>query len=234
MAKARARAALRRMASLWADHHDPYPKMAPLDQYLMEHNAEIALARSAAPDSISHDADIFLLGQHGYESAVKGKNGFVCLVMRSWTAGPEDPNFWNPKLRGPACFNAAATRSFVPSVVFKRTELILAGVSKERMLDAVKAGYDKKDWPALEVGSMGYMMSPSAYLSDTGGRWHPHLMFFLPETSDLAWGGGLPGSPVVVAQDPTDHLTVFMIPLDQWSDGTPEPSNNSESDAHKH
>ncbi len=36
-----------------------YPSMAPLDQYLMvDRNAEIALARSAAPDAISGDATI--------------------------------------------------------------------------------------------------------------------------------------------------------------------------------
>src|SRR5580693_546752 len=64
---------------------DKYPKMAPLDQYLMaDRNAEIALARSAAPESISHDATVEVLGSHGYETAVEGKNGFVCVVERGW------------------------------------------------------------------------------------------------------------------------------------------------------
>ncbi len=54
--------------------------MAPLDQYLMEQNAEIALARTAAPESISKDAEIMVLGRRGYETAVKGTNGFVCIV----------------------------------------------------------------------------------------------------------------------------------------------------------
>src|SRR6202789_2959103 len=64
-----------------------FPNMAPLDQYLMsDKNAEIALARSAAPDSISKDADILVLGRRGYETAVKGQNGFVCVVERSWMA----------------------------------------------------------------------------------------------------------------------------------------------------
>ena len=63
------------------DAKAPYPSMAPLDQYLIaDRNAEIALARSAAPDSISGDAEVMVLGRHGYEPAVKGKNGFVCLV----------------------------------------------------------------------------------------------------------------------------------------------------------
>lgn len=41
-----------------------YPNMAPLDQYLMERNAEIALARSAAPQSISQAAEVMVLGRH--------------------------------------------------------------------------------------------------------------------------------------------------------------------------
>ena len=92
------------------DAKEPYPTMAQLDQYLMERDAEIALARSAAPESISHDADVMVLGRHGYETAVKGKNGFVCVVQRSWAAGIDDPDFWNPKLRAPICFNPPAAR----------------------------------------------------------------------------------------------------------------------------
>jgi hypothetical protein len=49
--------------------------MAPVDQYLMERNAEILLARSAAPDSISSDATVLILGRQGYETAVEGRNG---------------------------------------------------------------------------------------------------------------------------------------------------------------
>src|ERR1700691_6628369 len=112
------------------DAKTPYPNMAPVDQYLIaDRDAEIALARSAAPESISHDAEVLVLGRHGYEIAVKGKNGFVCLVQRSWTAGIDDPDFWNPKLRAPICFNPPAARSYLPFEI-KKTELVLAGKSK--------------------------------------------------------------------------------------------------------
>jgi hypothetical protein len=212
----------------------PYPKMAPVDQYLMERNAEIALARSAAPDSLSREADVFVLGPHGYEMAVKGKNAFVCVVERSWAAGPEDPDFWNPKLRAPVCFNAPAARSYLP-IIFKKTEWILAGMSKERMFARTQSSLDNKELPALEPGSMCYMMSRDAYLGDAAGRWHPHLMFFVQQTSDTAWGAGLPGSPILAAQDTSSHLTVFMIPVGSWSDGTAEHSDdNSGSNSHKH
>src|ERR1700678_3911031 len=76
------------------DNKTPYPSMAPLDQYLMDRNAEIVLARSAAPEAISRDAEIWVVGQHGYETAVKGKNGWVCVVERSWGSDFDDPEFW--------------------------------------------------------------------------------------------------------------------------------------------
>jgi hypothetical protein len=77
---------------------------------MTDQGAEIALARSAAPESISRDAEVLVLGRHGFDAAVKGKNGFGCIVERSWASAP-DPDFWNPKVRTPICFNAAAARS---------------------------------------------------------------------------------------------------------------------------
>ena len=202
------------------DAKTPYPSMAPVDQYLMEdRNSEIALARSAAPESISRDAEVMVLGRHGYETAVQGKNGFVCIVERSWTAPIDDPNFWNPKLRGPLCLNAAAARSYLPRTI-KRTNLILAGHSKAQMVEAVAAAVDKKELPPMELGAMCYMLSKQGYLGDPVGHWHPHLMFFLSQTAPAAWGAGLPGSPIFAFDDKWEDLTVFLVPVLQWSDGT--------------
>ena len=198
---------------------EPYPSMAPLDQYLMERKAEITLARSAAPESITQDAEVMVLGRNGYETAVKGKNGFVCLVWRSWTAGTDDPDFWNPKLRAPICFNTLAARSQVPQTI-KKTEVILATRSKDQMAEAIKAAFQRKELPAPETGAMCYMMSKQQYLSDRGGHWHPHLMFFLPLTDPASWGAGMPGSPVMGVKDTLDQLTLFLIPVGHWSDGT--------------
>ncbi len=209
-------------ASQAQDAKTPYPSMAPFDQYLMERNAEIALARTAAPPSISQDAEIMVLGQHGYETAVKGKNGFVCIVWRSWASGTDDPDFWNPKLRSPVCFNAAAARSQVPQTI-KKTEVVLASRSKERMVEAINAAFDKKELPLPETGAMCYMLSKQQYLNDRDGRWHPHVMFFLPLTDPAVWGASLPGSPVLGFKDTLNRLTLFLIPVGQWSDGTAGP-----------
>jgi hypothetical protein len=202
--------------------------MSPLDQYLMaDRNAEIALARSAAPDSISQDADVMILGRHGYETAVKGKNGFVCLVWRSWAGAIDDPDFWNPKARGPACLNPAAARFNVP-LTQKRTELILAGRSKSQMFADIVAAFDKKEFPPLEPGAMCYMLSKLGYLNNVGGPWHPHLMFLVPLTESASWGAGLPGSPVADAFiDTPERHTVFMVPVAKWSDGTADSPGNS-------
>jgi hypothetical protein len=206
----------------------PYPRMAPLELYLMEESAEVALARSAAPPSISVNAAVMVLKRDGYQTTVPGKNGFVCMVLRSWTAGSDDPDFWNPKLRGPVCFNASAARSYL-RIVIKRTELVLSGQSKEQMVKAVSAAIDKKELPQIEPGAMCYMMSKQGYLNDRDGHWHPHLMFFVRQTDPGAWGAGLRGSPVIAAEDSEDRLTIFMVPIGKWSDGTNDIEHSKES-----
>jgi hypothetical protein len=214
------------LAAAWRaqaqDVKTPYPRMAPLDQYMMERDAEIALARSAAPDSISRDAEVMVLGQHGYETAVKGKNGFVCMVERSWASPLDHPDFWNPKLRAPNCFNAVAARSYLPLTV-RKTTLILATRSKAEMVKDIKTAMDKKELPPPELGAMCYMMSKQGYLNDAAGHWHPHLMFFFPPTDPATWGSGLPGAPLFSASDDLGRMTVFMVPVGKWSDGTAAP-----------
>jgi hypothetical protein len=197
----------------------PYPNMAPAEQYLMERSSEITLARSAAPESISRDAEVMVLGRHGYETAVQGKNGFTCMVERSWTSPIDDPGFWNPKGRAPICFNAAAARTYLPRTI-KKTDLVLAGQTKSQMIEAVKAAIDKNELPQMDPGAMCYMLSKQGHLSDSVGHWHPHLMFFLSQTDPAAWGADLPGSPIFAFNDTWERMVVFLVPVRQWSDGT--------------
>jgi hypothetical protein len=200
----------------------PYPKMAPVDQYLMpDRNAEIALAKSAAPKTISDSAEVMILDRKGYETVVKGTDGFVCIVERGWTADRDNPDFWNPKLRGPLCLNAPAVRTYLPITIAK-TKLVLAGKSKAQMFDAIANAFDKKELPALEPDAMCYMLSKDGYLSDDAGHWHPHLMFFVPLSKGNLWGANLPGSPIIALNDPDNRMTTFMIPVGKWSDGTPD------------
>jgi hypothetical protein len=197
----------------------PYPKMAPLEQYLMERDAEVALARSAAPASISGDAEVLVLGRRGYETAVQGKNDFVCMVERSWMSGIDDDGFWNPKTRGPVCYNGAAARFMIP-LDMKKTKSVLAGRSSAEMGEEIKAAFDKKELPALEAGAMCYMMSKQGYLNDRAGHWHPHLMFLVSGEVAPAWGANVDGSPVLANEDALDRYTLFLVPIGKWSDGT--------------
>jgi len=204
-----------------------YPSMASIEQYLMpDRNAEIALARSAAPEAISADAKILVLGWRGYETAIEGRNGFVCMVERSWGSPFDSAEFWNPKIRVPECFNPAAARSILP-LMFKRTEMVLAGLSKAQMIDSIKAGFDNKELPAPEPGAMCYMMSRAGYLNDTLGHHVPHLMFYFPLTDKSSWGADLPDSPVTLNpqfQGGPEPITEFVIPVGKWSDGTAAPA----------
>jgi len=201
----------------------PYPAMAPLDQYLVpDWNSEIALARTAAPASVSDGAEVMVLGPKGYTTAVKGTNGFLCIVERSWGAATDDTDFWNPKVRSPICFNPPAARTFVPIFLMK-TKLVLAGKSKTEIVQATASALDTKELPPLEPGALCYMLSKQQYLNDRGKSWHPHLMFLVPGDAEKSWGANLPGSPVIAAADPEERVTIFMVWVGKWSDGTPAP-----------
>jgi hypothetical protein len=206
--------------------------MAPLEEYLMDRDAEIALAKSSAPAPISNDATVLVLSRKGYETAIEGKNGFVCLVDRSWTSPFSSPEFWNPRGRSPYCLNPPAARSALPLTI-KRTELVLAGLTKDQMVTRLKELIAQKAFPAPEVGSMSYMMSKQQYTSDNDKpdvHWHPHLMFYVPGDMDAAvWGANLPlpgGSPVYGGGEELPGggrlpWTIFLVPVPKWSDGTP-------------
>jgi len=218
--------ALGASSQMQAQSKTPYPSMAALNRYLIpDRNAEIALARSAAPDSISHDAKVLVLGPHGYETAVEGKNGFVCLVERSWMAPFDHPEFWNPNIRGPLCFNPPAARSILP-ITYKRTEMVLTGQSKAQVMEGITI-FVNKELPALEPGALTYMMSKEAYLTDAGDHNMAHLMFYTPLMDGAVWGADLPKSPVMLnPQFVQERIDVFMVLTGMWSDGTPAPVNN--------
>jgi len=202
-----------------------YRQMAPVEQYLMmDRNAEITLARSAAPESISHDATVLVLGKRGYETAAEGKNGFVCVVERAWMSPFDSPTFWNPKLRGPVCFNPPAARSVLP-ITYMRTEMVLAGRTKAEILEGTKAAFERGELKPLEAGAMSYMMSKDAYLTDDDDHNLAHLMFYTPLLDSTVWGADLPKSPVMLNPQfkGAQPINVFVVPVGRWSDGSAAP-----------
>ena len=207
------------------DAKTQYPHMAPIEQYLMtDRNAETTLARSAAPESISHDATVLVLGKQGYETAVEGKNGFVCVVERAWMSPFDSKEFWNLKLRGPICFNPPTARSVLP-ITYKRTEMVLAGGTKDQILEDSKAAFEKGELKPLEAGAMSSMMSKSAYLTDHDDHNLAHLMFYTPQLDSTVWGADLPNSPVMANPQfkGVQPINVFVVPVGKWSDDTAAP-----------
>lgn len=197
-----------------------YPKPASFEAFRYADPAEeVAVARSAAPASISKDAEIMTLGPGGYETAVKGKNGFVCLVDRAWSKPFDDPEFWNPKMRGPECWNAIAARSVLP-IFLERTRWVMAGLSKDDIALRTYTAIVAKTLSRPEPGNMVYMLGKQQYLSDGAApHWHPHVMFYFATSSAPHWGANLPGAPVMKADDEAIDLTCFFVLAPKWSDG---------------
>src|ERR1700683_2605484 len=198
----------------------PYPVMPPLDQYLIpDEKAEIALARSSAPASISDAAAVMVLRRDGYATAVKGSNGFVCIVERSWAKATGDPEFWSPKVRAPHCFNPAAAKTFLP-IFLKKTKLVLAGKSKAQILAATTSALEKKELPALAPGAMCYMMAKQQYLSDDGMNSPCHVFRFgrcrEKLGSESPWLSGNSGER---SGRTGDHLHGFGRHLVRWEAG---------------
>ncbi len=200
----------------------PYPAMAPIAAYMVSNQAdEIVLARSAAPPSVSADAEVMVLGAHGYEVAAKGRNGFVCMVERSWASDFTDPEYWNPKIRAPICFNPVSARSVLPTYL-KQTAWLLAGASKAQLIDRTRAALVAHELTAPAAGAMCFMMSRQGYSSDkVAGPWKPHLMFFTPPSEPGAWGANLPGVPIMGGGGEVDQVSVFFVSVGTWSDGAP-------------
>lgn len=200
--------------------------MGPLSQYLMDRHVEIAIARSAAPASISGHATIMVLGSHGYTAAVQGTNGFTCIVERNWVRPFDSPIFWERKFLAPTCYNAEASRS-VLLYTYKRTALALSGASRHQIEQSILAAIDAKTLPVPEPDAMAYMMSKSQRVGDDPVQWHPHLMFFMPladrADSGASWGADLDSSPVVydAQHKMPEPWAQFFIPITHWSDGTP-------------
>jgi hypothetical protein len=183
---------------------------------------EVVLARSAAPPSISKDATILVLTSRGFETAVNGTNGFVCVVERSWSAPFSDSEFWNPQERGPDCYNPPAARTEIPQLI-EESQWVVAGLSKQQMEARTKAAFDDHSFKSPEPGAFGLMLSKNGYLNHARGPWYPHMMFFVPATQVAAWGANVDNSPAQSVSRGPYLSTLVMVPVLAWSDGSPGP-----------
>ena len=201
------------------------PNLAP---YLMaDREAEVALARSSAPRSVSDDASVLVLTRDGYVETAKGTNGFTCLVVRAFGGSLTDLASWtNARVRAPHCLNPAAARSILPEMK-KRAALVMSGLAFAEVAKAIRQAYATKGFPETEDGALAYMMSRNQHLDDANPHWMPHLMFYFgggrkgSEWGAAALPAGMSAPLIDGGLDEASRTTVLLIPVPKWSDGTP-------------
>jgi hypothetical protein len=198
------------------------PTRGPIAPYLMPAQAEVALARTAAPPSIAAKAAVLVLTPQGFVTAVKGTNGWVCVVERSWTSAFNDTEFWNPKERGPDCYNPPAARTEIPELM-QEAKWALAGLSRQQMAQKTQAACTDQSFKPPEPGAFGFMLSKQGYLNHAHGPWRPHVMFFVPRDQVANWAANVNNSPTE-SNDRSQCLSSWVyIPVPAWSDGSPAP-----------
>jgi hypothetical protein len=195
------------------------PTYPPLSEYMMPRDAEIALARSAAPASVSDRATVKILTKSGYEVAREGDNGVVCMVMRGFAAPTYTPTqfrdlVYDASVHAPICFTAPAARTVMPYYEL-RTKLAMEGKGPDKIAEGLQAAYVKGELPKRDAVSFAYMWSAHQHLGPGIGAWHPHVMVFAPYYDNTMVGGNAFGTPLPqVTDDAGTPFAVVVIPVD--------------------
>lgn len=172
----------------------------------------VALARSAAPASISDSADVWVPSQDGYRKVVSGTNGWTCLVEKD-----------HPESVAPLCYDPEGTRTIIPGVL-KIRELEAAGLGYRAALDSVEALYRTGALtpPARPVISLMLSRHQVLYATPEGprvGAWKPHVMIYQPGIRDA--DTALPENFGVVMISGVGHVfSYIVVPVEAWSDGS--------------
>src|SRR4029077_7020174 len=177
-------------------HTAKYP---PLSEYMIARDAEIALAKSAAPDNISSHATIKVLTASGFQAVHDGENGFVCMVMRGWSAPTYTPAqfrdlVYDATVRAPICFNPEASRTVLPYYE-SRSKLGMEGKTPDQIAEGVKAAYAKGELPKRDRVSFAYMWSADQNLASGIGHCHPHIVISARYHDNSMLGSNKLGSP---------------------------------------
>ena len=200
----------------------PLPAFAhtypPLSAYMMSRDAEIALARTAAPKNISGEASVKALTSAGYQVVSQGTNGFMCLVLRGFAAPSLTPvpirdSVYDPTVKAPICFNEPATKMVLPYYEL-RAKLAMQGDTPDQIASGVLAAYANGTLPKRTEFSFAYMWSAEQSLG-AFGHWHPHLMIFAPNYTNAMvgnnpFGSGLPQ----ITDDAGTPFSVVVVPVD--------------------
>ena len=155
---------------------------------LLAQDAEIRLARSAAPAEVSAKATVLILRDGKYVEGAKGSNGVTCYVSRS-----------QPEAVEPECFDAEAVQTVMP-IDLLQTELRIAGKSTAEIDRVVAEKIQSGEFKLPRRPAMVYMMSAAQILYTPDGRrvgaWKPHLMLYYPHMRATDLGLEKPGALV--------------------------------------
>ena len=195
------------------------PKYPPIEEYLMPQPAEIALAKSAGPSNVSDRATIKVFTTSGFSVVYQGDNGFVCMVMRGFSAPTYTPAqfrdlVYDSSLRAPICFDPKAAKEVMPYYEL-RTKLAMQRKDPDEIAEGVQAAYARGELPKRDGVSFAYMWSADQSLGSGIGHWHPHMMIFAPYYDNSMVGGNAFGALVPqVSDDGGSPFSVVVIPVD--------------------
>jgi hypothetical protein len=197
----------------------PAAKYPPIADYLMPRDAEIALAVTAAPPSVSDQATVKVLTKSGFEVAREGTNGSVCMVMRGFSAPTYTPAqfrnlVYDPTVHAPICFTPPAARVAMPYYEL-RTKLAMEGKTPDQIAESLQAASVRGELPRRDEVTFAYMWSAHQHLGPGINAWHPHMMVFAPYYRNEMVGGNPFGSLFPqVSDDAGTPFTVVVIPVD--------------------
>jgi hypothetical protein len=191
-----------------------------IDRYLMPRDAEIALAKSAAPASLADHATIKVLTKSGYVAAREGDSGSVCMVLRGFSAPTYTPVqfrnlVYDPTVHAPICFTAPAARTVMPYYEL-RTKLAMEGKGPDQIAESLQSAYVRGELPRRDGVTFAYMWSAHQHLGPGVGAWHPHMMVFAPYYENSMLGGNDFGGPLPqVSDDAGTPFAVVVIPVSE-------------------
>ena len=164
---------------------------------------EIALARSAAPASVSDSASVYVFADSTYVQAHAGSNGAACYVSRSWPTSIE-----------PHCFDAEGAGTIM-QIHMREVEMLHRGMTPDAASREIGAAILDGRLRLPHKPSISWMMSAEqSLISDTGqpaGRWRPHVMIYYPFFSGAPTTSDLQSGIVSGAGTPTSSM-MFVVP----------------------
>ena len=185
-------------------------------------SAEVVLALTAAPATLTAGADIYVWHDGHFVKARTGSTGVACMVSR------------DPRVGGifPMCFDPEAARTQMPEEMM-RTELKTRGLADTAIERQVAAAFAHGTLHHPTRPADMYMMSSHQLLTVSDakgthlvGAWRPHVMIYLPQTSVGQFALGVDGEAGPVSAPFVDAGGVqLIVQVPHWEDSRVSPDS---------